>query len=73
MDFIKNNTNIGLILNDDKISFEDKLFLIKEIGKILRKIERNTTLQEINFHLGDIHEYNFIYDNKERMVTKYEF
>lgn len=41
---------------------------MKKIGEILRKIENSKLLNKFNFHLGDIHEYNFIYDNKENMV-----
>lgn len=68
MDFIKQNTNLGLILKNDNISIEDKIFFIKKIGDILKKIENNQVLKNINFHLGDIHEGNFIYDNKNNMI-----
>lgn len=68
MDYIKTNTNIGLILKKDSIAFNDKKFLLMEIANILKKIENNKSLNKINFHLGDIHEYNFIYDNKENMI-----
>jgi len=68
MDYIKSNTNIGLILKKDSIAFNDKKFLLMEIANILKKIENNKSLNKINFHLGDIHEYNFIYDNKENMI-----
>ena len=68
MDYIKNNTNIGLILKKESIAFNDKKFLLMEISNILKKIENNKSLNKINFHLGDIHEYNFIYDNKENMI-----
>ena len=68
MDYIKQNTNIGLILKKNNISFNDKKFLLIELAKIIKKIENNKLLKKINFHLGDIHEYNFIYDNKENMI-----
>ena len=68
MAYIKSNSNIGLILQKTDISFNDKKFLLIEIANILKKIENNKLLNKINFHLGDIHEYNFIYDNKENMV-----
>lgn len=68
MDYIKNNTNIGLILKKESIAFNDKKFLLMEISNILKKIENDKSLNKINFHLGDIHEYNFIYDNKENMI-----
>ena len=66
MDFVKNNTNVGLILNNNKINFIDKKFILKEIANILKKIEDKKILRQLNFYLGDIHEYNFIYDNKEK-------
>jgi len=68
MDYIKNNTNIGLILNKENISFNDKKFLLIEIANILKMIENNNVLNKVGFYLGDIHEYNFIYDNKENMI-----
>lgn len=68
MDFIKQNTNLSLILKSKNISIEDKIFFIKKIGNILEKIENNEVLKTINFHLGDIHEGNFIYDNKNNMI-----
>lgn len=68
MDFIKDNTNISLIFNSNKISIEDKLYFLKKIGKILEKIEMNQELRSIGFYLSDIHEGNFIYDNKNNMV-----
>lgn len=68
MDFIKENTNIGLILKSTEVSLEDKIFFLREIGKIIEKIELNDILKENSFHLGDIHEGNFIYDNKNNMV-----
>lgn len=68
MNLIRENTNVGRILNNNKISFEDKKFIIIKIGEILRKIEYNDMLVNMRFHLGDIHEYNFIYDNKENSL-----
>ena len=68
MNYIKTNTNIGILLKNITISFTDKKFLLMEIANILKKIEDNELLKKINFHLGDIHEYNFIYDNKENMI-----
>jgi len=68
MDYIKNNTNIGVVLAHEEISFYNKKFLLIEIANIVKKIEKNKSLNELSFHLGDIHEYNFIYDNKENMI-----
>lgn len=68
MEFIKENTNLSLVFNSSKISIEDKLFFLKEIGKIIEKIEANEILRANSFQLGDIHEGNFIFDNKNNMV-----
>lgn len=68
MDFISQNTNLSLILNSEKVSIEDKIYFLKKIGKIIEKIELNDTLSENKFHLGDIHDGNFIYDNKNNMI-----
>ena len=68
MEFIKENTNLSLIFKNPKISIEDKLFFLKEIGKIIEKIESNEVLKTNLFQLGDIHEGNFIFDNKNNMV-----
>lgn len=68
MDFIENNTNISLVLNSNKVSIEDKLYFIKKIGKAIEKTINNDILKENNFYLGDIHEGNFIYDNKNNKM-----
>lgn len=68
MNFIKYNSNVGLIFNSDKVSIEDKLFFLKSIGNILKKLENNDSLKSIDFHLSDIHEGNFIYDSKNNNV-----
>lgn len=68
MDFISSNTNVGLVMRSDEVSIEDKVFLLKCIGKILLKIENDNVLRQNDFYLGDIHEGNFIYDNKNNMV-----
>lgn len=68
MDFISQNTNLSLILNSEKVSIEDKIYFLKKIGKIIEKIELNDTLNKNGFHLGDIHDGNFIYDNKNNMI-----
>lgn len=68
MDFIENNTNLALILKNKNVSIEDKLYFIKQLGYLLDKIESNDILRKINFHLGDIHEGNFIYDNKNNII-----
>lgn len=68
MPFIEKNTNISLILNSLKTLPEDKIFFLKEIGKILQKTEENRICNAYDFHIGDIHEGNFIYDNENNYI-----
>jgi len=68
MEYIENNTNIAVLLNRDDISLEDKIYFLTRISNLLKKIETNEVLKENGFHLGDIHEGNFIYDNINNMV-----
>ena len=63
MDFIKENININIILNSDKIDFKFKIKILKEIGLLLEKIKDNGIIT-----LSDIHEGNFIYDLSRKQV-----
>ena len=68
MEFIKNNTNLSLIFNSEKVSIEDKVFFLHTILRIIERIEKEEVLNSVGFQLGDIHEGNFIYDNKNNMI-----
>lgn len=68
MDLVENNTNIAVLLNREDISLEDKIYFLTRISNLLKKIEKNDILKENGFHLGDIHEGNFIYDNINNIV-----
>lgn len=68
MEFIKNNTNLSLIFNSEKVSIEDKAFFLHTILRIIERIEKEEVLNSVGFQLGDIHEGNFIYDNKNNML-----
>lgn len=68
MELIESNTNLSRIFNSNDVSLEDKIYFLKKIGYILRDLENNNELERIDFHLGDIHEGNFIYDNENNMV-----
>ncbi len=68
MNFIKENTNLGLLIKNPNISLEDKLYFINQIGRILNKIMLDKFLKGEGFHLGDIHEGNFIYDNSNNII-----
>lgn len=68
MDLVENNTNLAVLLNRNDISLDDKIYFLTRISNLLKKIEKNDVLNENGFHLGDIHEGNFIYDNINNMV-----
>ena len=58
--------NLHIFLEDKKISNEDKLLVLKKIGKLLRKVQASN--QE--FYFGDLQEYNFLVDeNKDIFVV----
>lgn len=68
MEFIKDNSNLGQILKDPKVPFEDKITFLYGIGKILLKVKYDTALNNAEFHFGDIHEGNFIYDKRDHTI-----
>lgn len=67
MPFIRDNVNLSLFLNNDKVSLEQKIKYLKEIYAILDKIMKIKEL-EGRFFLGDIHEANFILDLDSQTV-----
>lgn len=67
MPYIEDNVNLSLILNNPKIKLEIKLAFLKEILQILLKLENSYELKG-KFHLGDIHEANFVLDINEQKV-----
>lgn len=60
---IKDATNLGVILHDPKIPKEKKLELLRKVGELLNKTE-NLEKYGIHFYFNDLHEYNFLIDNK---------
>lgn len=62
MPFIKNNMCASRIMISD-CSHSEKIECLRQIGKILRKIEK----KEI-FYPTDVHEGNFVYDLDEHMM-----
>ena len=54
--------NLHMFLEDRKISTEDKLKVLRKIGKLLRKIQAS----DQEFYFGDLQEYNFLVnENKD--------
>lgn len=59
------NTNFQEVLNSNKYTIEEKVTYLQEIGLILEKIKKVREYTSItDFYLNDIHENNFILNNK---------
>lgn len=59
-------TNLGTLLHDSKVSNEEKIEYLYKIGKLLKRTQK-LKIQNVPFHFGDLHEYNFIL-GKDRKV-----
>lgn len=59
--------NMHNILCDSKVSLEDKINFLKQIGKIIERVNKTKVCAQ-SFHLGDIHEANFILEKKTMKV-----
>ena len=64
-----NNIDGNTYLKNNKISIEDKINFLKGVYYIINEIDNNPQLKSINFHLGDIHESNFIYNKIDNVVN----
>lgn len=53
------STNLGMILNNPKVENEKKIAYLHRIGKLLEKTKK-LEISGINFHFGDLHEFNFV-------------
>lgn len=51
--------NLGVILNNIKISNEEKIELLYKVGALLKKTD-NMKRKQIDFSFGDFHEYNIL-------------
>lgn len=63
-------TNLSKIIDNPFISINDKKLYFKKIGLLLEEMKkiRNTTPLN-DFYLGDMHEDNFIVDNKKEIFA----
>ena len=57
------NINLKLILDDPAISIKVKIKYLKQVGKILERVQK-VKIENQRFHLGDVHESNFIVESK---------
>lgn len=59
------STNLRVLLTDPNIDYNTKIAYLKEVGTILRKMQKMRENGEvIDFYLNDMHEGNFIVDSK---------
>jgi len=60
---ITDSTNLGLILNDPKVSIEKKILLLKKIGELLNK----TMSCDKEFYINDLQPFNFLVDKDDNI------
>ncbi|MBP3445554.1 MAG: hypothetical protein J6K23_06435 [Bacilli bacterium] len=61
MPLIENHINLGNYLNNESNSFKSKLDYLKQVGKIINKVERVED-ESFRMNFGDLNEFNFIID-----------
>lgn len=66
MPYIYGNTLKETLDNND-ISLEEKIYYLKEVGKILEDLKQ--TKNNIKIYLNDLHESNIIIDNKGKIYA----
>lgn len=63
-------TNLKLLLYDEYVSHDDKIKYLKMVGALLLKLEKLNQGSNLNVHLNDLHEANFIitYDEALKVI-----
>ncbi len=54
--------NLGTLLHNTKIPNQEKIEYLYKIGKLLKRTKK-LKIQNLPFHFGDLHEYNFLLGN----------
>ena len=67
MPLIESNVNMALLLRNPKVNTKQKIKYLKEILRIIQKVEDIYELQD-EYFLGDIQESNFILDIDEQII-----
>lgn len=62
MPLVQNHTNLGIFLNNPNNSFSQKIEYLKQVGRIIDKVQR-VTGESFRMNFGDLNEFNFIIDN----------
>ena len=63
---VYNHRNLGVMINNPKISLSKKLSYIKQMGDIIDKVER-VDYPNNKFQFGDLNEFNFIIDQDNKV------
>ncbi len=56
---LEQGENLGLILQNPKISNEEKFSYLFKVGKVVKKVQENAKYV-MPLHFGDLHPYNFL-------------
>lgn len=56
---LEKGDNLGIILQNPKISNEEKLYYLYKVGNVVKKVQNNCK-HVMPFHFGDLHPYNFL-------------
>lgn len=68
MKYIK-GINLSVILNNPDITYEEKIYYLKSIGRILEQMQNIRKYTNLNnFYLGDIHEDNFLVERDKQEI-----
>lgn len=67
-EFIEQNRNLLIMLQDPQVPHEKKLELIYQVAKLIEKIEKSRTCRKYKFYIGDLHEANFIYNLVDKKI-----
>lgn len=62
---VSNSENLGVVLQNPNISMCKKIKLVSKVGKIVEK----TTNFKKDFFFTDLHEYNFLVDDKDHIFA----
>lgn len=65
VDEVPNSENLGVVFNDPNIAMSKKIKLVSKVGKI---VQRTTSLEK-NFFFTDLHEFNFLVDDKDKLFA----
>ena len=64
------NTNLGVLLKNQKLSSSQKKAYLEQVGIILKNLSQNRKYGILeDFYIGDLHEYNFILNEETNEIN----